>query len=214
MKILYKLTSRSRPQKFLDTLNNIIRNAKHKDYKILCTLDDNDVEYPAIYNSRVEVILGRSINKIHAINRDMNSNEEWDVLVNMSDDMRFIKEGFDLDILDEFGADLDQFIHWNDGNQKANVCTMSIMGRTYYERFNYIYHPDYTSLFADEESTEVAKLLGKYKYMGDGNILFNHLHPAWGLAASDEQYLATDNAAMWQKDGSVFARRKQLNFEL
>ncbi len=195
MKILFKLTSRSRPEKFKETLENIIDNVSEDcEYKILCTVDSDDhtltgfvtfVDSPYILHS------GVSKNKIDAINRDMDKSGDWDILVNMSDDMRFIQKGFDKVIVDSFAGDTDLCLHLPDGNQNEKLITLAILGRKYYERFNYIYHPSYISLWCDMEMTDVAKNLGKYKYVPQ--LVYRHLHPAWGLAPMDDQYIKTES---------------------
>lgn len=221
--ILFKFASRSRPEKFFAALDNIISNlADTKHYTILCTLDEDDTTMTTdavtmgleLYPDNVIPIYGKSANKIHAINRDMNVVKDWDILVNMSDDMQFVVKGFDDVIREDFGGNFDQFIHYNDGNQKGNVATMSIMGRTYYERFNYIYHPAYKSVWVDVEQTDVAVMLGKYKYMGDDKIICLHKHPAWGLAQYDAQYRASENLDVWGEDLQTIIQRKLTNYGL
>ncbi|MFK5283673.1 hypothetical protein ACI3PL_29270, partial [Lacticaseibacillus paracasei] len=65
----------------------------------------------------------------------------------------------------QFFRDFDGVLHLPDGKIKHELCTYSIMGRAYFERFGYIYHPDYTSLWCDNEFTEVAQILGKWAYL-------------------------------------------------
>ena len=230
MRILFKLATRSRPDKFFACLQNIIENlADRENYQILVSYDfDDDGTHRIIYGANayrnivfdynnIRTIQGDSKNKIHAVNRDIEKVTDWDILINTSDDMLFTQHGFDdiirKDMADNF-PDLDGFLHYNDGNQKSNVCTMSIMGRKYYERFNYIYHPDYKSVWCDVEATEVAYMLGKYKYKGDDKILFKHLHPAWGLAEYDEQYRKSENLDVWGEDLQILLERKARHYDL
>ena len=222
MKILYKYTTRSRPDNFIRGLNSIIQNSVSDNFHILVSIDGDDesmnnykMRTYLAENKKVTVRCGLSTGKINAINRDLNEFTElcdWDILVNMSDDMVFIEKGFDEVIRESFREGLNQYIHFNDGNQKANVCTMHIVGRDYYNHFKYIYHPDYESLWCDVENDLVAKQLGCYKYMGDNIRLFQHLHPAWGLAPNDAQYLKTEAKEMWIKDEQTFNKRKLNNF--
>lgn len=219
--ILFKFASRSRPAKFYAALDNIISKLANKtDYTILCSLDEDDATMPAemvrqkavLYPSNILSVHGKSANKIHAINRDMHLVSKWDILVNMSDDMSFIVDGFDDIIRDDFAGNFDRFLHYNDGNQKSNVATMSIMGRQYYDRFNYIYHPSYKSVWCDVEQTDVAVMLGKYKYMGDDKVIFRHLHPAWGLSEYDAQYRASENLDVWGEDLQNIIKRKMAGY--
>lgn len=219
MRLLFKYTSRSRPQRFLEGLKNITDLVnEHINYTILCSLDDDD---PSMNNieMREEIsrfrntfaVYGLSKSKIDAINRDVDKVDKWDILVCMSDDMRFTAHGFDQLIREGFQhncPDLDGFLHYPDTTAKNSLCTMSIIGRKYYERDKYIYNPAYLSLFADNEAMEVAKMRGKYWYMG--LPILDHLHPAYGLAPWDDQYHQQQN--LWPVDEAVFNERKKNNF--
>ena len=218
MKILFKYTSRSRRSNFLRGYDSILNKiANIEDYHVLISVDKDDQSmYPLpVLDGNHTFVVGNSKNKIDAINRDLNEFDyDWDILINMSDDMIFTKNGFDDIIRAEFYNDFNQYLHFNDGNQKCNVCTMHIVGRNYYDRFKYIYHPDYISLWCDVENDIVAKQLGCYKYMGDNIKLFRHLHPAWGLAPQDALSIKTEDRALWVADEITFNKRKIKNFGL
>ncbi len=222
LKILFKYTTRSRRSNFLRGIDSIIDNLSDKEnchiYTTFDVDDDKMRPLPEIKGNHT-YIAGTSKSKIDAINRDMdfiNSQYDWQIIINMSDDMVFIQKGFDDIIRKEFTdgsiTNLDQYIHFNDGNQKANVSTMHIVGRDYYNRDNYIYNPEYKSLWCDVENDIVAKLRGCYKYVGDNVRLFSHLHPSFGLAPNDEQYMKTEHRDMWIADEQTFNKRKQNNF--
>jgi hypothetical protein len=87
---------------------------------------------------------------------------------------------------------------------------MSIMGRTYYERFGYVYHPAYTSLWCDNEAQDVAMQLGCYKYVP--KQIFTHKHPAWTGERADEQLIQTQR--YYQADMRIYNERKDKNFDL
>ena len=216
MRILFKLATRSRRLKATSSIRNIIENCASNNFIILVSCDYDDVEMNDFTydHPNVLVVYGNSKNKIDAINRDMCLVPLWDILINTSDDMVFGVKGFDDIIRQDFGNDMDQFIHYSDGNQKENISTMSIMGRSYYNRFNYIYHPSYKSLWCDAEATDVAVMLGKYKYMGDDKVLFRHLHPAWGLTPTGAPYQKTEAPEMWEHDYQIVLKRKANNYEL
>ena len=223
MKVLYKLTSRSRPQKFIDTVENIYINSRNKDFSILATLDKDDttmnneamIEKMRLYD-KLYAVFGVSATKIEAYNRDMDKASEWDILINHSDDMVFIVDGYDEIIekdMSTYFPDLDGVIHYHDGN-RGDLLTLPIMGRKYYDRFNYIYHSSYKSLFCDDEQMHVAKILGKYKYMGDNKRIVKHMHPAWGTAKMDELYARNEDRALWDIDERNFNERRKRNFDL
>ena len=214
--ILFKLATRSRPEKARASINNIIENCTSDNFTILVSadFDDDTMKNFSYVHSNVTIVYGISKSKIDAINRDMDVAPKFDILINTSDDMVFQVKGFDNIIRQDFAGNLDQFIHYSDGNQKENISTMSIMGVDYYKRFNYIYHPDYKSLWCDAEATDVSVMLGKYRYMGDNKILFKHLHPAWGLAPTDAQYQKTEAPEMWDHDYKVILERKARQYDL
>jgi hypothetical protein len=157
-------------------------------------------------NDSVEVCIGTSKNKIDAINRDV-PQSGWDILVNLSDDQIFTKRGFD-EVIAQCGKD--EFLHLPDGHVNELLPTMSVMGYDYYKRFNYIYHPDYVSLFCDNEAMDVAKHLNCYKYINEH--VFEHLHPAWGKAPIDAQLEHTQS--FYRRDERVYIKRRSLGFPI
>jgi len=207
--ILYKFATRSRPLKFRALIENIVQLTHHEDYTILVSIDEDDETMLNTDTLNLPIVLrvGNSKNKIDAINRDLPYND-WDILVNVSDDMWFTKYGFDIDIIEAFENNLDQYIHFPDGFTNERLCSMSIIGREYYERFGYIYHPDYVSLWCDNESMEVAQMLGKYKYVNKN--IFVHNHPVWLNQPQDE--LLRKTQSFERQDKRVYNKRKACGF--
>jgi hypothetical protein len=213
MRIAYILASRSRPEKFFSVLENIRHLSASNDYFILAKadLDDHTMNNDAI-RDRMEdypeltVKWGHSDNKTHAINRDIEDLPPFDVLVCMSDDMVFTVPGFDNIIRQH--AHGDNFLHFPDSYKKAACSTMSIMTRQYWERFKYIYHPSYNSLWCDVEATEVAKLLGCYKYIPQQ--IFEHRHYSTG-EPKDALYKRNDT---YKRDRANYLNRRIENFGL
>lgn len=217
MRIIYKFPSRSRPAKFFACLDNILAMAVRDDFIIVPTLDDNDHTINALfkerlsdYGEKVQPVYGRSTSKIHAVNRDMPTGP-WDIVIATSDDMEFIQKGFDLDIINHMLTifpDTDGVLHYPDGHDHGDILSLPVIGRKYYDRFGYIYHPSYVSLFCDEEAILVAKNLGKLASLQDN--LFQHNHPTWTGQGMDAQYKYTER--FHAVDKSTFMRRKQRNF--
>lgn len=224
--ILMKVTSRSRPLVLLETVREYIRMATNtKDMVWLFSFDEEDGQYnnadfkdklnDLIWDSESrqgELCLGQSSGKINAINRDVNEFElGWDILLNISDDQRPIIKGYDDIIRNAMPDYLDASLWFSDGQPRIN--TQEILGRVYYERFNYIYHPDYISLWCDNEATEVANMLGKQ--IKSSKQIIKHYHPAWGGSESlptDDLYRRNDK--FWAQDEATFKRRKLINFGL
>jgi len=217
MRIIYKFATRARPYKCIQAIENIQKFTQHDSYLIVVTADIDDA---SMFNrdmiakiktyKNVDVKFGTSTSKINAINRDMCFYTDWDILINMSDDMEFIYYGFDKQIIKDFESfrSLDLLLHYPDQKAWFAMCTMAIMGKEFYNRFGYIYNPVYKSLYCDNEQMEVAKQLGRYKYIK--KRLFNHNNPMHGLAEKDALHLKT--LADYKDDKATFEKRKSENF--
>ncbi len=71
--ILFKLATRSRPEKARKAIDNIIMNCASQNYKILVSIDKDDATMQGFDHEHQNVFMvdGYSKNKIDAINRDM-----------------------------------------------------------------------------------------------------------------------------------------------
>lgn len=225
LKITYIFPSRSRKEKFLKVLDNVISLSAKENYCIIASLDldDESMSYhnisdklPTIDN--LTVIYKKSTGKVNAINRDIELiPDDTDIIILLSDDMVFTRWGFD-DIIridmQKYFHDMDGVLHYPDGSPvRDKIITMSIMGYKYFKRFNYLYHPAYTSLWCDMEFTEVAKRIGKYKYLPHTNI-FIHQHPLWSCGKEKYDALMTRNESFYNKDKEIYFQRLANNFDL
>lgn len=227
MNILFKYPSRGRPDRFFDGLDSIVNNIDQKDkYCISCNLDlDDDTMRGDAFIERVDkyknihLSYGYSQSKIDAFNRDIfdaytiNGKFDWDILIGMSDDMRFIVYGFDQLIREGFrinAPDTDMLLHYSDQDARHAVPVLYVAGKKYYERDGYIYHPSYRSLFCDNESMEVAIMRDKYRYMGIQIV--NHLNPAYGHLPRDAMFNKQQDD--WGRDEANFIERRRHKFFL
>jgi hypothetical protein len=164
-------------------------------------------------NLRYEIIA--SSGKINAINSGINEyDEEYDILVLASDDMVPQFYGWDQVIIDEMNAnypDLDGVLWFNDGHTADKLNTLSIMGKKYYDRFKYIYHPSYKSLWCDNEFMDVANRLGKQKYID--RVIIKHEHPIWNDNYTKDSLNIRDQQN-YTIDQENYERRKSADFEL
>lgn len=202
MRILLNFASRSRPEKFKACLDNIRQTAKGEVF-ILAKLDYDDPEnYPRYGYDGLS--WGSKEGKIKAINRDIPG--EFDIIMNHSDDMWFIEHGWDEIVKNDFQTyfpDLDGVLHYPDGHANG-LLTYSIIGRKYYKRDGFIYHPDFVSLWADNLAQELAIKRGKYKFID--RQIFEHRHPVWGLSPMDAQYQEQNT---YQSDRLIYERLKK-----
>jgi hypothetical protein len=224
MRLLFKYTSRSRPSNFFRGLNSIVNNLADKDnYWVQGTFDLSDetmfnVDVISRLNEykNISYYFGESKNKIDAINKNLDKLPPFDILINMSDDFIFTQQGFDSlisEYMQKHFPDTDGFLHFHDGNQNR-LATMNIAGKKYFQRTNYIYHPDYISLYSDNEEQDKAKILGKYAYMGDDCRIMMHIHPLHGHGKElmDAQYQYTES--FYDVDRATYLRHKANNFGL
>ena len=191
-----------------------------ENYLILVSIDDDDAsmhaenmrEFYAAY-PKLNVCSGPHETKIAAINRDMDQAGDWDILVNMSDDFFFVQPGWDnvirQRIKDIWNGSLDCYLHFDDGYTHDQLCTMSIIGREYYNRDGYIYHPAYKSFSCDAESFYVAMMRGRYGYFNE--VLAKHQHPANSPAPNDETYRV--NSLHTDHDVKVYFERLKRYFD-
>lgn len=239
MKILYKYPTRQRPLKFLRCISSYYQLMRGSDYEFVLSIDNDDESMLSDTISdyinqmkNMSVCRGDNKTKIQAINADVPVTD-WDILVLVSDDMIPEIEGFDNIIRDDmrrFYPDTDGVLWYFDG-WRRDLNTLCILGRKYYERFGYIYHPAYKSFWCDMEFTEVANMLNKQTFID--RTIIRHLHPDI-VAQSNEakskfsksfpeiaHHGSCGHDELWQKnslpgdpDKSIYDDRKRRNFEI
>ena len=158
-------------------------------------------------------VIGKSESKIHAVNRDIDTSGDWDIILLASDDMIPIKDGYDKIIIEKMKEnypDTDGVLFFNDGYQGRRLNTLCILGKKYYERFNYIYHPDYKSTWSDNEFMSVADILDRQTYFDE--VIIKHEHPDWGYGRHDSIHQKNYNDLT--HDQKTFINRRNKNFGL
>lgn len=218
--MLIKFPTRSRPEKFFSVLDRYVKMLEEPEnvhFIVSCDQDDPTMNNQEII-SRLEKYqnlkfkFGNNRNKIEAINADMEG-QDFDVLLLASDDMIPQEFGYDTIIrqnMKKFFPDTDGVLWFNDGYQANNLNTLCILGKKYYDRFGYIYHPSYISLWCDTEFSEVSKMLNKVKYIS--HVIIKHEHPVWMKEPWDE--LQIKNDSFNNRDMANFMERKKINFEI
>ena len=149
MKILIKFPTRGRRDKFFNVLDIYYQLASNNDnieFQITIDTDDETMNNNIVLSKlgtykNLKYSLGVSKNKIDAVNRNLTIGD-WDIILLASDDMIPKVKGYD-DIIrnkmTELYPDTDGVLWFNDGNQGDKLNTLCILGKKYYERFNYIY---------------------------------------------------------------------------
>jgi hypothetical protein len=219
MKLLIKFPTRNRPTKFLTVLKQYIQKLEDKETKIIvsCDNDDESMKTDIVRDvlsqyKNVEIKFDNNKSKIDAINSGLND-VDFDILLLASDDMVPLVNGYDTVIKEKMRlhyADTDGVLWFNDGHQEKKLNTLCILGKKYYDRFVYIYHPDYLSVWCDNEFMDVANILNKQTYFEQ--VIIEHKHPDWGFGGRD--IIHVNNTKNENKDKTTYLKRKSINFEL
>lgn len=216
--LLIKYPTRSRPELFKRILNEYVNklSGKHK-IKFIVSMDSDDSSCnnnPMRYflqniKSKVDLdyYYGTSKNKIDACNRDIPS-DGWKICLLVSDDMTPRVIGYDDIIVNDMNKhfpNADGVLNYNcGGHAYPKVMVLSIVGNVYYNKFGYIYHPEYTSLFCDEEQTVIARSNNKIVDINHKIITHDWNNIKDNLRKHTEKY--------YQQDKLVFEKRKAEGF--
>jgi hypothetical protein len=228
MKILIQFPTYGRASKFLKVLDKYVETCSSFNevfFNINCDGSDLSMTDSYVFE-RIKYILSKRKNvsgkvnydddttKISAIN-DHVDEQDFDIVVCASDDMVPKVESWDQEIVnamkDNF-PNLDGCVHFNDGNTSGKLITFSILGKELYKHFGYIYHPDYKSLYCDDEFTQEVVRLNKVAYID--KIIVSHEH--WSIEGTENHNqvdIAVQKTLHYSgRDGSVFRTRKELGF--
>jgi len=223
MKLIVKMATRSRPEKFKTVLQKYIDFLSGENevrFVITCDLDDetmnNDEMREWFEETRKSVDLvyryGHSKSKVEACNADL-EDEDGDVLLVTSDDMIPAAMNYDSIIAQGFAEvfpNYDGAIKFNDGLRNDALMTLPCLGWKLYKAIGHCYHPDYTSLYCDDEQTRLCGILGKLAVCE--MIIARHEWIPGDHENADD--LHKRNESYYGVDGEVFKRRAENNFDV
>jgi hypothetical protein len=212
MKILVKYPTRARPDLFRKTLALYLADPSAQ---VLISADMNDAamnvpEMRSFIESqpRTECRWGRSRTKVEAIN-DGVAEAKWDLLILASDDMIPQRQDYAARIRQIFQQHFpggDGVLHLDDGRSQRRLNTLVICDRKYFDRTGYIYHPDYISVFCDDEFQAVSERLGRAVYVGE--IIIRH---EW-TNVTGRDALHIRNESHYETDAVTFRARRAAGF--
>lgn len=199
--------SRSRATRAIEVAKHWIHEAGVPvDY--ILSIDSDDPEKALYYH----LFLGRRV--IHKDNRSAidainNAAKETigDIIVVMSDDFDCPPQ-WATALLRLTEGKTDWIAKTPDGIQSW-IITLPIMDRVYYQRFGYIYYPEFRHLFSDTEMTCVADLLQRKISL---DIQFKHNHYSTGATKKDSVSERADST--WGQGEALFIERARKNFDL
>lgn len=229
-KLLIQFPTRNRPEKFEKMLNLYLDLLEDKDNTLIrVSCDSSDASMKSFpytnFNGLIQWSFADNHTKVEAINRTPDKAggsagvitpdggwcfNEWEIVLVASDDMTPIVKGYDNIIrqkMFENYPDTDGVLWFYDGF-RDDLNTLTIMGRKYYDRFGYIYHPDYASYYCDNELTDIAGMLNKVTRF-DECIIRHDFHAHIGDPGDK---LHHSNMRFFGRDGFVYGKRKSNNF--
>lgn len=212
MTLLIKFPTRNRRLKFEQVYSKYKELATNPSTKIVAIIDPDDrMSYIACNNGGIDYIMTKGTGKIAAINTPLRLCDTYDVLLLASDDMIPQVKGYDQIIIDDMARtypDTDGVLWYNDGYTGNKLNTLVCAGRKYLERFGYIYHPDYKSLWCDNEFMDVANSIGKMTYID--KVIIKHDHPMNVGSPMDNLYRI--NERWYKHDEQTYMKRKAEGF--
>lgn len=228
MRILLKCPTRSRPQRVMETLTQYVRMANHPELlgvAVSCDTDDVSMTRNLVREEVQRVLrpcawshifFSPNKSKIEACNADMsNISYPWDIVVLVSDDMVPQVQGYDDVIRNHMRArfpDTNGILWFNDGYQGDKLNTLTILGRTMYDSFGYIYNPSYKSLFCDTELTDQCRTSHANRTYYSNYCIIRHEHPGTGFAQKMDALYAS-NQRYWNQDMYTYISRKTYTYD-
>lgn len=225
-KLLIKIPTRERPYHFFKTLDTYYEKLSHEveyHFLISCDIDDysmNTQEVIQKFSSYPNLTASFSHNhsKVEAYNRDVTEYMSYyDMVLVTSDDMMPVADGYDktiVTVMQESFPNYDGVLNLFDGFIGDACNSLPVIGKNFYNKFGYIYNPNYKSLFCDEELASVSKILKKEKIHRE--LLIKHLHPAWEKSNKSlpPDFLYIRNEALKERDENLYWERRARNFDL
>lgn len=163
--------------------------------------------YNSSQNMRSILLENDTNTSVQAINNAA-SISTGELIIVISDDFDPIPN-WDLEILKAVEGKEDWILKTQDGTQDW-IITLPIMDRKYYERFGYVYYPEYAHMFCDTEMSGVADMLGKRI---TSQLLFKHNH--YTVKDGIKKDSTSDKAdRTWNQGEQLFMERASRNFDI
>lgn len=222
MNLLIKFPTRGRRTKFFEVLDlyyNLLSDKENTEFCVSIDTDDTSMNNNEVFHlletyDNVSYFVSNNKSKIQAINADMEEFDDFDIVLLASDDMIPQIKGYDNIIrenMKKYYPDTDGILWFFDGNRR-DINTLCCLGKKYYDRFKYIYHPGYKSFYCDDEFTQVGNKLKKQTFIDQ--IIIKHEHPDIPQFREKLDDIYIRNHKYYPHDSQLFAIRKKNNFGL
>jgi hypothetical protein len=184
------------------------------EYEWIVSLSKKDATleeyYQTFTNSDAVLVVTHSTNMVEATN-EIAKLCAGQLIILVSDDM-WSCEMWDTKILHKFEMiNGPGVLQVNDGITTLKL-TIPIMNREAYAKLGYVYHPDYISMFADDDLRKTALQHGMY--FNGTDIMIEHRHYSVKKAKYDKTYQSENSKLAWTKGEKVFFERAKNKFPL
>jgi hypothetical protein len=218
-KLLIKIPTLGRATQLLRTLESFRVNAYSIEDIAFCissntndtTINNKETIDKIQSFPNTHIFFDNHKTKIEAYNADIDR-FDFDIAIIASDDMVVTEKYYDRIItqsMEKYFTDLDGVL-WFDTGDNERTDTLSIVGKKYYERFNYVYHTSYQGYFCDDEFTQIAYKLGKIIRINKQIIrhdIAQHLD-----MSNDNTYLKS--LVFGASDKAMYKIRKKMQFNI
>lgn len=201
--------SRSRPEMALKTAKQWLESADEPTrINYTLSIDASDLNrlhyYEWFFGMPVLIVSNPNKSAIEAINVAVRPSDTGLIIV-VSDDFSAPK-GWDKSLRKALEEKSDFIVKTQDGIQPTLI-TLPIMDKAYYDRFGYIYNPEYIHMHSDEEMTIVGHMLGKVITLP---LIFKHNHYSTGAMKRDA--INAKNDRTYAQGKAVLERHALNNF--
>ena len=199
--------SRGRPRKAFEAAMKWISMCGVNDLDYILSIDEDEPfapEYQRLFDQYTYIVRPNS-NAVEAINNAAKE-AKGDLIVVMSDDFS-CPDNWGQIIQKATRNKQDFLLKVNDGVQNW-IVTLPIMDRKYYERFGYIYYPEYKHMFCDTELTHVADMTKRLIVRND--IVFRHNHYSVTREPKDDVTKKADST--WNQGKALYISRASKAF--
>jgi glycosyltransferase involved in cell wall biosynthesis len=196
--------TRGRPAQAWRARMEWLRSATNPDaIEHIFAIDIDDVESYPLANARC-IITPHNSGCVGAWNAAAQACS-GQILIQLSDDWKPF-QGWDEAIIRAIGdTSTPKVLAISDGFRKDDLLCMAIMTRARYLQQGYMFHPEFFSMFSDNWFS--------YKAAQDGviidaksDIIFEHVHPAFGKAESDQTYERSNDGYHYLTGKGIFDR--------
>jgi hypothetical protein len=183
---------------------------------VACDHPEN-VEYILVHDEGTEIVganPGFGSFAVHVNGKRKTAVDGWNCSAEHSTGRFIITVADDWFPCEHWDAELLKVIPDLDGQHVVEVATggddglltFSLLTRAYYERFNYLFHPDYIGMYADNEFTDVARENGVVIHAR--HLFFEHKHPLYGTGEDDAVYQRQHRPEAWETGEKVYLQRR------